>query len=321
MKVPVGREDIARLFRNAVSCDRLCQAYILYGDEGIGKKTLFSYIASVILCDSSSSCGECLSCKSFEKNSHPDIARIVREEDKASIGVKDVRDIKSEVYTRPTMSKYKVVVMHEAHLATTEAQNAMLKMIEEPPERVVFFLLCDTLSTILPTILSRCVEIELKPLGQRDMQTIFGDSAEDFEISLASGNPGKLIKLMSDTQYTATRDEVIDAFSLIASEDNFSAYLAAARLDKIKDGRDKILGIMLSVARDVYFRKMGLDREIINKDKINYIDSFCTKLTDKACFKIAEIIIDTQNQKGKNGNFLIAMTLLLLKCRSEISKK
>ncbi len=321
MDNPIGREDIAKVFKNALNSGKLCQTYIIHAPEGMGKKTIFKYIASLILCEEFSSCGKCPSCKSLETMSHPDLVELKRDSDKASIGVENVRDIKSEVYTRPVMSNYKVVAVHEAHLATVAAQNAMLKMIEEPPEKVVFFLLCDTLSPILATVLSRAVVIELKPLCENDMKKIFSHSAESFEISLAGGNPGKLIKLKEDLGYAALRDEVIDAFSSLTSEDSYAPYLAAEKLDKIKENKDKILSILLSFARDAYLRKIGLDKDIANKDKINYIDAFCAPLTEKACYKIAEHIINTQKDKGKNGNMSIALTLLMLKCRSEMTKK
>ena len=161
----------------------------------------------------------------------------------------------------------------------------------------------------------------VKPLCEDDMKRIFSSSAQSFEISLASGNPGKLIKLKEDLGYMALRDEVIDAFSYLTSDDSFSPYVVAERLDKIKENKDKILSILLSFARDAYLRKIGLDKDIANKDKINYIDTFCAPLTDKACYKIWEHIINTEKDKGKNGNLSIALTLLMLKCRSEMTKK
>lgn len=321
MDNPIGREDIARVFKNALDNGKLCQTYIIHAPEGMGKKTVFKYIASLILCADFSSCGKCPSCKSLLTMSHPDMVELKRDPDKASIGVENVRDIKAEVYTRPVMSDYKVVAVYEAHLATVAAQNAMLKMIEEPPDKVVFFLLCDTLSPILSTVLSRAVVIELKPLCENDMKRIFSQSAESFEISLALGNPGKLIKLKEDLGYMALRDEVIDAFSYLTSEDSYAPYMVAERLDKIKENKDRILSILLSFARDAYFRKIGLNQDIANKDKLNYIDTFCAPLTEKACYKILEHIISTQKYKGKNGNLSIALTVLMLKCRSEMTKK
>ena len=320
MNIPCGREDIARLFQNCISGDKLAQAYIIRGDEGMGKKTVVNYILSLMLCREHTSSGNCLSCKSHEKGVHPDVVELRRAPDRASLGVDRVRDIKTEVYTRATMADYKAVVVYEAHLATVEAQNAMLKMIEEPPEKVVFFILCDTLAPILQTIISRSVTIELTPLSHKDLRRIFGETVEDFELSLCEGNPGRFIKLHGDGDYMSLRDKVIDLFSTLSGEDSYAPYAIVTELDKIKENKNEVWSIMLVFARDAYYRKMGLDSNIINKDKLNYIDAFSRNLSPETCWKIADNIINAYKEKGKNGNFYIAMSVLLLKCRSEINK-
>ena len=321
MNIPIGREDIARLFQNCISGDKLAQAYIIHGDEGIGKKTVVNYILSLMLCNDHTACGKCPSCQSHEKGAHPDVVELRRAPDRASLGVDRVREIKADVYTRAVMADYKAVVVYEAHLATVEAQNAMLKMIEEPPERVVFFILCDTLSPILQTILSRSVTIELNPLSNGDLRRIFGSDAEDYELSVCGGNPGRYIKLHDDKDFMSLRDKVVDLFSGISGEDAYAPYAIAGEFDKIKENKNDIFDIMLVFARDAYYRKMGLSDNIINKDKLNYIDSFCGNLPAKTCWKIADNIMSAIAEKGKNGNFYMTMTILLLKCRSEIKKK
>ncbi len=317
MNIPKGREDIARLFENCISKDKLAQAYVLHAPSGMGKKTILKYILSLMLCSSHTSCGSCLSCKSMEAEAHPDVVRLVRDEDKATLGVEKVRDIKNDVYTRPVMSDYKAVVVYEAHLATVAAQNTMLKMIEEPPEKVVFFFLCDTLAPILPTILSRAVVVNLKPMSTADLKEISG--ADDFEVSACGGNPGRLLQYKEDAGYTLLRDEVIDAFASVASSDAYAPYDAASRLDKLKDGKDEIFDVMLSFARDAYYKKKNIDYQIINKDKMNYINSFAANAGEDALWRIMDLIINAKKEKGKNGNFNIAVTILLLKCRRELN--
>ena len=260
MNVPKGREDIARLFQKITQNDRLAQSYIIAAPGGMGKKTVTEYILSLILCETHSSCGRCSSCKSLEAHCHPDVIYLKREEDKASLGVDVVRAFKNEVYTRPVMSEHKVVVVEEAHLATAGAQNAMLKIIEEPPKGVVFFLLCDSLLNILPTIESRSVVFNLKPLSCDTLRDITG--ADDFLVSVCGGNIGKLKKLMEDTLYTDFRDEVADAFFSLRTGDAFSPYESAKKLDKYKQRAPEVFELLLSFARDAYFLKCSLSERI-----------------------------------------------------------
>ena len=316
MKVPCGREDIARLFENCISKDKLAQAYILSAPQGMGKKTVLNYVLSLMLCKDHTSCGECLSCKSLEAGAHPDVVHLTREADKATLGVGRVRDIKNEVYTRPAMADYKAVVVYEAHLATIEAQNAMLKMIEEPPEKVVFFLLCDTMAPILPTIVSRAIVLNIKPLPAGALKEITG--ADDFQISICDGNVGRLKELTEDSGYSRVRDEVIDAFSSLTSEDPYTPYAVASRFDKLKENKEDVFDIILSFVRDAYCKKKNIDSCIINKDKMNYINAFASKAKEDALWRIMNLIVTTRKEKGKNGNFNIAVTILLLKCRREL---
>ena len=316
MDIPRGREDIARLFENCISKDRLAQAYILSAPGGMGKKTVLNYALSLMMCDTHTSCGKCLSCKSFEAGAHPDVVHLMRDPQKATLGVDKVRDIKGDVYTKPVMSDYKAVVVHEAHLATVGAQNAMLKMIEEPPEKVVFFLLCDNMTPILPTICSRSVILNIKALAYEDLKAITG--ADDFHISICRGNVGRLLQFMEDASYTSVRDEVIDAFSSIGSDDPYSPYDAAARLTKLKEHEKEIFDIMLTFARDAYCTKKNATEEIINKDKMNYINSFASKAKEASLWRIMDHIITTEKEKGKTGNLNIALTILFLRCRREL---
>lgn len=319
MNVPCGREDIARLFQNSIANNRLSQAYIISADKGMGKKTIAHYAASLILCDSSQSCGSCPSCKSMEKGTHPDLVILKRDEDKATLGVDNVRDIKAEVYTRPVMSRYKVVLVYEMHLATVSAQNAMLKMIEEPPENVIFILLADNTSPILPTILSRTMNVPLKPLTAEDMKKVTG--ASDFEISISGGNVGRLLSMRSDTGYSDLRDEVTDAFFSVFSDDPYAPYQAAEALDKLKTDKDEIFDIILMLSRDMYMAKTGLGDLVINKDKFNYINTAVSALSAETIWKVANNVITAEKEKGKNGSFIMAVTILFLKCRAEMKKQ
>ncbi len=319
MNIPMGREDIARLFQNCIERDRLSQAYIICADKGMGKKTVAEYAASLMLCSEHTSCGQCLSCKSYGAHTHPDVVELRRSEDKATLSVDNVRAIKAEVYTKPAMADYKVVIVYEMHLATPAAQNAMLKMIEEPPDRVVFLILCDTMSPILDTIVSRCVVIDLGPLPDKVLKQI--PDVTDFQVSASEGNIGRLLRLKDDADYISFRDEVIDSFALLSSLDPYAPYEASARIDKLKSSKEEVFGILLMFVRDAYLRSMGLSEQIVNKDKINYIDSFAQGLSPAQIWRIMNLILEADIQRGKNGNFSIAVTVLFLRCQAAMKKQ
>ena len=316
MNIPRGREDIHRLFQNCIQSGRLSQTYIISAPEGMGKKTVTEYILSLMMCDTHTSCGSCPSCLSLDKGCHPDVVYIRRDEDKASLGVDNIRSATGDIYTKPLMSGYKAVIVEEMHLATVSAQNAMLKMIEEPPGRVVFFLICSSMAQILPTIVSRAVVINLKPLTKDALMAI--DGADDFLCSVCAGNPGTLKKLISDTDFRDFRDSVVDAFFSVCDKDAYAPYLAAKALEAHKAKAKSVFEIMLMCARDVYFKKIGLDSHIVNKDKINYINTLVSSLAPEKIWHMIKIIEDTASKRGDSGNFTMAVTIMLLRCRSEM---
>lgn len=317
MNIPRGRENIIRIFINSLEKDRLSNSYIICGENGMGKKTLTEYVLALIACDTHKACGKCASCKSLEAGTHPDIVEIRREESKASIGIDSVREVMKQVYIKPVAAYYKAVVVHEAHLLTTEAQNAMLKVIEEPPERTVFFFLCDTVASILPTVISRSVMINLPPLSREVLSDIV--NAGDFEMNYCRGNPGALIKLAGDAEFADLRDGVTDAFSAVISRDEYAVFDAVSFFENNKEHREEIISIILFFLRDVMYKKLGMSEYMVNKDKTNHISAFADRISEKGCLKMLNTIIDIQKSKGKNGNYTIAVTMMLLKCREEIN--
>lgn len=317
MKIPRGRENIVRIFINSLEKDRLSNSYIICGESGMGKKTLTSYVLALVACDTHRACGECASCKSLEAGAHPDVIELRREESKASLGIDSVREVMKQVYIKPIATDYKAVIVHEAHLLTVEAQNAMLKVIEEPPERTVFFFLCDNVASILPTVISRSVMINLPPLSREVLSGIA--DADEFEMSYCHGNPGALIKLVGDEKFAALRDGVLDAFSSVISRDEYAVFDALLFFESNKERRNEIISIILFLLRDVMYEKLGMRQYLVNKDKMNHISAFADRISEKSCLKMLNTIIDIQKSKGKNGNYTIAVTMMLLKCREEIN--
>lgn len=320
MNIPSVRDDILQLFHNSVQQDKLSNSYILCGEKGMGKKTLMRQILKFIVCDTHNACGKCPSCLSLNTGAHPDVIYLEREASKASLGVNSVRDIMNEIYVKPAMSDHKIVIVPEAHLLTPEAQNAMLKVIEEPPDKVSFFLLCDSTAPILQTVLSRSVMVRLNPLKRSILEKIVPDAGE-FELNCCGGNPGLLKKFTEDTSFSDLRDGVTDAFSAVASDDDFDVFESVSFFENNKAKKDEINDIILFFLRDVMYKKLGMSEYTVNKDKINHINAFEAKVSAKGCLNMIKAVTDMQKAAGKNGNYTIASTMLLLKCREEINDR
>ena len=153
----VGHKDIIQYIQNAVEQDKVSHAYILNGAKGSGKKMLAKLFAMTLQCENSQlePCGECRSCRQADSGNQPDIITIQHEKP-GSISVDDIREqLNGDIMIKPYSNRYKIYIIPEADLLTVQAQNALLKTIEEPPEYAIIFLLTENADSLLPTIRSR----------------------------------------------------------------------------------------------------------------------------------------------------------------------
>ena len=160
----VGHKDIINYIRNAVQEDKVSHAYILNGERGSGKKMLAALFATTLQCEKGEPdpCNVCHSCIQAESGNHPDIIRVQHEKPN-TISVEDIRtQVNNDILIKPYQGPYKIYIISEADLMTPQAQNALLKTIEEPPEYAVIFLLTENAEALLPTITSRCVMLKLR---------------------------------------------------------------------------------------------------------------------------------------------------------------
>ena len=159
----IGQEQIKEHLQNALKAGKISHAYIINGEKSSGKEFIAKVFAMALQCEAPKEntevqipCQECHSCRQALSGNQPDIIKVMH--DKANtISVDDIREqISNDVTVKPYSSPYKIYIMNEAEKMTTQAQNALLKTLEEPPEYVVILLLTTNVNALLPTILSRC---------------------------------------------------------------------------------------------------------------------------------------------------------------------
>ncbi len=168
----IGQQQVKNHLQSAIKQNNISHAYILCGEKGSGKRTVSDAIAQTIQCenrnDGIDACEICKSCMQAKSHNHPDIKYITHE--KASISVDDIREqLNNDISIKPYSSNYKIYIIPDSNKMTEQAQNALLKTIEEPPAYAVIILITDNISGLLPTIQSRCVTLNLKPLSNNEI--------------------------------------------------------------------------------------------------------------------------------------------------------
>lgn len=321
LKEILGHEPIKEHFFNAVLTGNISHAYILSGEAGMGKKSLANAFALALLCEKGQAdpCRQCHACKQVMSGNHPDLIYVTHEKP-ASIGVDDVRrQINDTIQVKPYSSAHKIYIVDEAEKMTVQAQNALLKTIEEPPAYAVILLLTTNAEAFLPTILSRCVQLKLKPLKDGEVKDYLvsrmGVEMSQAEIytAFARGNLGKAIHLADSEDFRHLYGELLDLLKNLKKSD-ISELLE--RIRKMKEDKLDIhqcLDFMQMWYRDVLMYKTTKDINLlIFKDEFSTVNAMSTVSGYEGLERILTAIDKARIRLDANVNMELVMELLLL---------
>lgn len=302
-------------FEDALSSDTLRHAYVISGNAGVGKKTVTRTIKLLFACKTHSACGKCPGCKSADVGANPDILTATNT-GKTAYEVDRVREIIKSVYEKPINSTHKLIVLENAHLLGKICQNALLKAIEEPPPYAVFILLCDSVSDMLPTIMSRVMHMTLPQWREEELKELV--STDSFYYKYAMGNPGTLLSLTGDTNFQNLRKKVLGEFEEFLFSPQSSIYTLTKEWTS-KENKENLkdtLNIITHFSRDVFFLKNGRKDLVINEDRISDIEKISDKITLESALKMTEIIGNCPERMRFNENvqMVIQSVLTEIKC-------
>lgn len=210
----VGNAPVVELIDRAVNHNRLSHAYLFYGEKGLGKKAVAAFFAKAILCKGSSRpCGTCTSCVKWEAGAHPDVTMLSGTAEKNELTVANIRKLKADSSVYPNDGDKKVYLISDCQKMQAPAANALLKLLEEPPEHVVILLTADDRSHVLPTILSRCIPAGVFPVSVEECaealaaMTDAGREAAEKAAVISGGNIGQALEYLSAEEETNSLDE------------------------------------------------------------------------------------------------------------------
>ena len=322
----VGHRDIIQYIQNAVEQDKVSHAYILNGAKGAGKKMLAKLFAMTLQCENSQSdpCGECRSCKQADSGNQPDIITIQHEKP-GSISVDDIREqLNGDIMIKPYSSRYKIYIIPEADLLTVQAQNALLKTIEEPPEYAIIILLTTNADTFLQTILSRCVMLNIRPVkediikNQLTSQYGVGDYEARVAATFSNGNPGKAIKLATSEEFKELKQYVVGMFMSLEKGGMDIIGEAIKKTGTFKKQIDEYFSLMR-----IWFRDILVYKATKEEDQIIFQDEYMTieKMSQTYSFDDINDILKAESRIKSNVNFDSTIEILLLSIKEKTSGK
>lgn len=317
----VGHKDIIKYIGNAVMEDRVSHAYILNGERGSGKKMLASLFAMTLLCEKHGPdpCNECHSCIQAESGNHPDIIRVTHEKPN-TISVDDIREqVNNTIDIKPYQGPYKIYIIPEADRMTAQAQNALLKTIEEPPKYAVIFLLAENAELLLPTINSRCVMLKLRNIKDTLIKKYLMEKMQipdykaDVCTAFAQGNMGRAIMLANSEHFNEVREEAVQLLKYIHEMELSEIVNAVNHITVYKLEISDYLDLIMIWYRDVLMYKATKELDkVVFKDQIQYIKEQARRSSYEGIELILESLEKAKARLKANVNFELVMELLFL---------
>lgn len=299
----IGHEALINNFKQRCLRNTLSHAHLIAGEDGVGKGKLANILAKFIL-------------NGDLDREYVDIINYSSE--KSSFGVDDVRDIIEEVYKKPFEKDKKVIIIYEGNKLTIQAQNALLKTIEEPPKGVYIIILCESLGLILDTIKSRCEIYKLKPLTKSELYEYIKIKKFNYDeneiksaIAFSEGLPGRIDRYFNDDKLRELRNNIVILIKNLNKNDLEDILQQEESFSNLKNDKEEVLNIFGLFIRDILINKEIENEEfIINSDKLEDIK----ELTKEMSFKKLNNMIKTIEEARRNikSNVSWGMTLRVM---------
>ncbi len=316
----LGHRKILASLQETIKKDNVGHAYIFEGPDGVGRRETALSFAAMLMCEREHlACGECKSCQLFSEGSNPDFQEIYSAE--KSISVDDIRNVLKGLVIRPLYSKYKIIIINDADSMTVQAQNALLKSLEEPPSYVVFILTVQSGAAVTPTVRSRCQRVLFNRLVKEEIMAVLEarhgrrKPEWDFIVSYSDGVIGTALELVESPEYLELRDEVLHIVNRLIKEKDGDVFKIYELFEKNNDKIDFILRIMLLFFRDIIIYNQTANYNIlINSDKKDMIiDNAGLKLT--GLLKCINAVWSAKRGLEYNANFQLAIEVMLMKIK------
>lgn len=317
----IGHDMVKDHLQKAIEYHKVSHAYILAGEEGMGRKTLAKAFAMTLLCEKSDKepCMQCHACRQTLSGNHPDVIWVTHEKP-GSIGVDDIRlQINDTVYIKPYSSSYKIYMVDEAEKMTVQAQNALLKTIEEPPSYAVIILMTTNQEAFLPTVLSRCIQLKLRPLKNHVISDYLSETMgipedkADVYAAFARGNLGKAIHLASSGNFALLFRVVLTLLKNIKEMDIPMLLDYIRKLQEEDLDLYECLDFMQLWYRDILMFKVTKDiNTLVFKNEYSHVTSLCQKSSYEGLETILTAIEKAKARLNANVNKELALELMLL---------
>ena len=322
----VGNEQIIEHLQNAISMGKVSHAYIISGPQLSGKMMIAEAFARALQCEKEGTdgCGECKSCHQADDHNHPDIIYVSHEKPN-NISVDDIRtQLNNDIVIKPYSSKYKIYIVDEAEKMNQQAQNALLKTIEEPPAYAVIMLLTTNADSFLQTIRSRCITLNMKSVKDEVIKAYLmnekhiPDYQAEIDVSFAQGSIGRAEEAATSQEFAEMTQNALKILKYANTMEVYELSDSIKALSAEKQNINDYLDIFQFWFRDVLMFKATKEIDnLVFKQEINFIKEQASQRSYENLEKILDSIQKTKVRLKANVNFELALELLFLTIREK----
>jgi DNA polymerase-3 subunit delta' len=319
----LGHEWAVAMLQNHLAKGRVRHAYLFSGPEGVGRRTLALRLAQALNCRQTPNpgqpCGECRDCLLLDRQEHPDLTIIAAEEGGRTIKVDQVREAQHSLNLTPFQARYRTAILLRFENAHPSAANALLKTLEEPPPQVVMMLTAQDPEALLPTIVSRCELVRLRPLPLAQLasglQAKYGLSEERANLlaHISGGRPGYALRLHQNPEALTNREAWLSDLVALFGTSRVKRFDYAEALAKDKDRLEAQLQIWASFWRDVLLVSSGSAALLTNIDRAEQVNQLARRLSSQSAHQLLQAVERTSVLLELNINTRLAVENLMLR--------